>query len=225
MRKKHGVESVRIIVATDAVLYSRSPLRVLFVHDGLHRCGRNNVDNMPVVSPICFTRYPTHPKGWVEHPENFARPQGTFEERLRRGFQIRLDVLSVLRPNVLKEVIVEINCRSYVVSEVVDSCLSIVSKHNHALPVRIYDRRKYSTTANFQTVFNSQAGAQSYGCLWFDTRTPLQQFDGVHHMNICLVDRTVKEYSSTWIQYCKLFLARKRVPRVAAQMIFHISIA
>ena len=92
VRKKHGVESVRIIVATDAVLYSLSPLRVLFVHDGLHRCGRNNVDNMPVVSPICFTRYPTHPKGWIERPENFARPQGTFEERLRRGFQIRLDV-------------------------------------------------------------------------------------------------------------------------------------
>ena len=90
--EKHGVESVRIIVATDAVLYSLSPLRVLFVHDGLHRCGRNNVDNMPVVSPICFTRYPTHPKGWIERPENFARPQGTFEERLRRGFQIRLDV-------------------------------------------------------------------------------------------------------------------------------------
>ena len=223
MRKKHGVESVRIIVATDAVLYSRSPVRLLFVRDCLHRCGRNNSMlsglPLPVVSPICFTRYPTHPKGWTERPATLYFMMGPSEERLRREFQFRLDVLSALRPNVLKEVIVEINCRSYVVSEVVDSCLSIVSKHNHALPVRIYDRRKYSTTANFQTVFNSQAGAQSYGCLWFDTRTPLQRFDGVHHMNICLVDRTVKEYSSTWNQYCEILLARKKVPRVAARMV------
>ena len=221
MRKKHGVESVRIIVATDAVLYSRSPVRLTFVRDCLHRCGRNNSMlsglPLPVVSPICFTRYPTHPKGWSHATLHFL--MGPSEERLRREFQFRLDVLSVLRPNVLKEGIVEINCRSYVVSEVVDSCLSIVSKHNHALPVRIYDRRTYSTTADFQTVFDSQAGAQSYGCLWFDTRTPLQRFDGVHHMNICLVDRTVKEYSSTWNQYCEILLARKKVPRVAARMV------
>ena len=206
MRKKYVVESVRIIVATDAVLYSRSPVRLLFVRDCLHRCGRNNsmVSGLPlpVVSPICFTRYPTHPKGWIERSATFSFMLGPSEDRLRREFQFRLHVLSILRPNVLKEVIVEINCRSYVVSEVIDSCLSIVAKHNHALPVRVYDRRAYSTTADFRRVFYSPSGNQCYGCLWFDTRTPLQRFDGVHHMNICLVDRTVNEYSSTWSQYC-----------------------
>ena len=227
MRKKHGVESVRIIVATDAVLYSRSPARVTFVRDCLHRCGRNNsmVSGLPlpVVSPICFTRYPTHPKGWIEDFPPLYFVKSPSEQRLRFEFQYRLDVLSRLRPNVLKEVIVEINCRSYVVSDVIDSCLSIVAKHNHALPVRVYDRRSYRITADFSWVFYSPSGNQCYGCLWFDTRTPLQCFDGVHHMNICLVDRTVKEYSSTWIQYCKLFLARKRVPLVAVRRIVEFS--
>ena len=137
---------MRIIVATDAALSTSAPVSLLFVSDCFHRCGTSipSLSGLPspFVSPICFTRYPTHPKGWKKRPVTFTQ-HGTMEERLRREYQFRVDVVSTTRPEVLKEIIVEINCRSHLVSEVMDNCHSIVSKHNHALPVRVYDRHTY----------------------------------------------------------------------------------
>ena len=119
LRKEHGVESVNIILATNALIGTLGE-NISFKPDGFH-CGGT------LQRAICLTRYPTHPRGYRSRGRIVSR---NHERYLQYDHQFRKRLLREHGRQVVEEHIVEINCVAYVVPSVVQKCSSILSGHD-----------------------------------------------------------------------------------------------
>ena len=210
MRKDVGVDSVKIIIATDLVISrERGDSEKMFqcVNDGFHRHGKTYLNN-DIGMAICLTRYPTHPRG-----------RGTSEYNLRCKHQSAVAMFyryeNSLPPEndkySLKQVIVEINCLSSVISDVISRVNFYLTKHSCPLPtcihacyraLRSYPPKRNLTLAPLRNGFGVSVCNDTRDfaiCKWYDILTLVKTYESWNRDNVCLFDGIDNSQCRSWM--------------------------
>ena len=122
LRKGSGVDSVRIIITSN---WMASATGFNLVSNGFHRYpGLHNT------LPVCLTRYPYFPRGCRRQGKGHGKgAQNQWEPVVKQRFEHHGKDF----PRHW-EVVVEINCRSDVLPDVIKNFYDILDAQNHATP-------------------------------------------------------------------------------------------